>query len=130
MDKPPAEGQSISGSDPAPEGTSSIGEMARTYKVSQRTLRFYEHRGLLAPRRDGTTRLYGPGDRLRLEAILRGKRLGFTLTEITRIVDRPGPSALERERIALQIAHFERQRDELTAAISDLRGMLATVDGA
>src|SRR5664279_959196 len=55
-----------------------IGEMARTYGVTLRALRFYEDRGLLKPLRDGTTRYYDAKARARLELILKGKTLGFT----------------------------------------------------
>ncbi|MEJ0024127.1 MAG: MerR family transcriptional regulator [Alphaproteobacteria bacterium] len=47
-----------------------------------RALRFYEDKGLLAPRREGMNRIYGGRERARLQLILRGKRLGFPLNEI------------------------------------------------
>ena len=47
-------------------GEATIGEMAAEFGVSLRTLRFYEDRRLLRPRREGNTRLYGATDRLRL----------------------------------------------------------------
>lgn len=110
---------------PVPDGLFSIGDMAKAYNVSQRTLRFYEDRGLLAPRRDGSSRLYGAGERRKLELVLRGKRLGFTLAEITGFVSGAGavPSALALgpEQIALQIAHLERQRAGLETALAELR---------
>ena len=59
-----------------------IGDLAREFGVTLRTLRFYEDRGLLSPRRDGTARIYDLRDRDRLSVILKGKQLGFTLTEI------------------------------------------------
>src|SRR4051794_17199599 len=59
-----------------------IGDLAREFSVTLRTLRFYEDRGLLSPRRDGTARIYDARDRERLSVILKGKQLGFTLTEI------------------------------------------------
>ncbi|MGI3900296.1 MAG: MerR family transcriptional regulator [Janthinobacterium lividum] len=103
----------------------SIGDMARAFNVSQRTLRFYEDRGLLNPRREGSIRLYSAGERRRLETILRAKRLGFTLTEIIGFVKTTvsdGPAlALDDEQIAQQIAHLERQRERLDAAIAELR---------
>jgi DNA-binding transcriptional MerR regulator len=112
-----------------------IGDLARIYGVSLRTLRFYEDKGLLRPRRQGTTRLYGAGDRVRLELILKGKRLGFTLAEIDELIasrTKPGTDArteedadltvsLGHEQILAQIAHLERQRRELDEAIDELR---------
>ena len=62
----------------------SIAELAREFAVTARTIRFYEDEGLIKPRRQGLQRLYSVGDRARLGWILRGKRLGFTLTEIGR----------------------------------------------
>ncbi|WP_237481905.1 MerR family transcriptional regulator [Lichenibacterium dinghuense] len=120
-----ADGVSLSGPAHASEGLYSIGDMARAFNVSQRTLRFYEDRGLLSPRRDGSSRLYGAGERRKLEMILRGKRLGFTLAEIISFVAEKGAGegtlALDRDQIDQQIAHLQRQRDNLDAAIAELR---------
>ena len=44
-----------------------IGEMSRLFQVSMRTIRFYEDRGLIAPRREGHSRIYGDADRARME---------------------------------------------------------------
>jgi len=63
-----------------------IGQMSRLYGVSLRTLRFYEDRGLMAPRREGGARYYRRGERVRMEMILRGKKLGFTLPEIADLI--------------------------------------------
>ena len=112
------------------EGLLSIGDMARAFNVSQRTLRFYEDRGLLNPRRDGSSRLYGAQERRKLELILRGKRLGFTLTEIIGFVAENGSSgalALDGEQIALQISHLERQRESLDLAIAELKATQANL---
>jgi DNA-binding transcriptional MerR regulator len=59
-----------------------IGELAEELKVTTRTIRFYEAKGLIAPARRGVARSYGRRDRARLMLILRGKNLGFTLEEI------------------------------------------------
>ena len=67
--------------------TWSIAELADEFGVTHRTIRFYEDRGLLAPERQGTRRVYRARDRVRLALVLRGKRLGFDLAEIARIVD-------------------------------------------
>ncbi|MFD2032249.1 MerR family transcriptional regulator [Ancylobacter dichloromethanicus] len=73
----------------APSGESdffTIGDLAREFGVTLRALRFYEDKGLLAPRREGLTRLYSPAERSRLAIILKGKKLGFTLAEIKAMV--------------------------------------------
>ena len=109
------------------DGRTTIGEMARAFSVSLRTLRFYEDRGLLVPRREGTTRYYANRDKARLELILHGKQLGFTLTEIREMLaasDKKAPPkqlALKPEQILAQIAHLEQQKSEIDGAIVQLR---------
>ena len=66
--------------------TRTIAEMAAVFGVSHRSLRFYEERSLLRPRRKGTVRLFTDMDAVRLQLILKGKKLGFTLEEIGRLI--------------------------------------------
>ena len=65
----------------------SISELAREFGVTTRTIRHYEDIGLLAPQRNGQTRVYSPADRTKLKLILRGKRLGFSLAEIRELFE-------------------------------------------
>jgi DNA-binding transcriptional MerR regulator len=107
-------------------GESTIGEMAAHFGVSLRTLRFYEDRKLLRPRREGNSRIYGQGDRMRLQMIIKGKQLGFTLTEIAELIGAQDQTEdfeqkLQPAQIVTQIDHLERQRREIDAAISRLR---------
>ena len=67
-----------------------ISQMSRLFGVSLRTLRFYEDRGLIKPRREGNARYYRATDRIRMEMILKGKKLGFTLTEIQDLIGGKG----------------------------------------
>ena len=67
-----------------------ITELAREFEITPRAIRFYENQGLLAPAREGTNgmrRVYSARDRTRLKLTLRGKRLGFTLQEVSRLLD-------------------------------------------
>ena len=105
-----------------------ISEMSRLYGVSLRTLRFYEDRGLIKPRREGNARYYRAADRVRMEMILRGKKLGFTLTEINDLIGGKGANEtpdleeqLQPQQIVNQIGHLERQREEIDSAIERLR---------
>lgn len=105
-----------------------IGQMSRLYGVSLRTLRFYEDRGLICPRREGSARYYRGSERARMDMILRGKKLGFTLAEITELIGGRGASdasdledRLEPQQIASQIVHLERQRQDIEAAIARLK---------
>ena len=67
-----------------------IGEVAERTGVTQRTLRFYEERGLLKPptRMDGGFRLYSEDDVARLEHIKQLQSLlGLTLADIKEMVE-------------------------------------------
>ena len=66
--------------DTGAQASYSISELSREFEVTTRTIRFYEDEGLLRPERVGRQRVYSPGDRVRLKLILRGKRLGFSIT--------------------------------------------------
>lgn len=106
-----------------------IREMAREFQLSIRALRFYEDRGLLHPRRDGSVRRYDARDRLHLRMILKGKRLGFTLSEIRDILAGPGATmgqadletGLSLEQLVDQITYLEHQRVQIDEAIATLR---------
>ena len=105
-----------------------ISQMSRLFAVSLRTLRFYEDRGLIKPRREGNARYYRASDRIRMEMILKGKRLGFTLTEIQDLIGGKGSTEtadledqLNPQQIVTQISHLERQRGEIDGAIERLR---------
>jgi DNA-binding transcriptional MerR regulator len=105
-----------------------ISQMSRLFGVSLRTLRFYEDRGLIKPRREGNARFYRGADRVRMEMILKGKKLGFTLTEIQDLIEGKGATEtpdledqLNAQQIVTQIGHLERQRGEIDSAIERLR---------
>jgi DNA-binding transcriptional MerR regulator len=108
--------------------TYTIGDLAREFGVTLRTLRFYEDRGLLSPRREGLARIYDAQDRSRLAVILKGKRLGFTLTEIRAMLaeeEQADQSAanlkLSLSQIEDQITHLEQQKLEIEEALVELR---------
>jgi DNA-binding transcriptional MerR regulator len=105
-----------------------ISQMSRVFGVSLRTLRFYEDRGLIKPRREGNARYYRGSDRIRMEMILKGKKLGFTLTEIQDLIGGKGATEmtdledqLNPQQVVTQISHLERQRNEIEGAIERLR---------
>ena len=117
--------------------TMTIREMCDTYDVTPRTLRFYEAKELLSPIRQGTKRLFTKRDRARLKLILRGKRFGFSLEEIRQLLELYdlGDSQATQIRATREIAekHLNgmiAQRDELNAAIDDLREQLTWADRA
>ena len=67
--------------------TFTITDLAKEYQITTRAIRFYEDQGLLTPARSGLNRVYSKRDRVRLELILRSKRLGFSLVEIKELFD-------------------------------------------
>jgi DNA-binding transcriptional MerR regulator len=107
------------------EATFSIGEIAGEFGVSQRTLRFYEDRGFIAPGRNGAVRFYRQADRDRIAIILRAKRLGFTLREIGDMLESANRDLrslnLSRSQCTAQINFLERQKRAIEAALVELR---------
>lgn len=78
------------GTDPADareRETFGIQDAATALGVTMRTLRFYEDKGLISPQRAGTMRIYSRREIGRMQLILRGKRLGFTIREIKEFLD-------------------------------------------
>ncbi len=112
-----------------------ITELSREFDVTTRTIRFYEDEGLLAPDRRGQARIYGPRDRVRLRLILRGKRLGFSLSEIKEILDlydrEPGEAGQLRHflaKIAERRAQLRQQREDIDVTLAELATVEARCD--
>ncbi|HEY0692902.1 MAG TPA: MerR family DNA-binding transcriptional regulator [Kribbella sp.] len=107
--------------------TWSIAELAAAYGVTLRTIRFYEDKGLLTPERRGTARVYHPRDKVRLGLILRGKRLGFSLDEISTIVDmydaepgEEGQLVYLLDQIGSRRAELEQRRRDIDETLREL----------
>lgn len=106
-----------------------IAEVCELYKVSPRALRFYETKGLLAPRRINGTRVYNKVDRARLMRILRAKSLGSPLSEIKHYLDMYGQHGEGRiqqltyviEKTDAAIAELEAKRAQIEASLAELR---------
>jgi DNA-binding transcriptional MerR regulator len=112
----------------APIRTWTIAQLAREFDVTPRTIRFYEDGGLIAPARQGTSRIYSAGDRARLSWILRGKRLGFSLGEIRELLDlyHADRSGVQQMRGVLRksrehIAELEKRLRDLRTQIGEFR---------
>ncbi len=67
---------------PSEQVTYSISELAKEFALTTRAIRFYEGEGLLSPQRAGQRRVYAERERVRIKLILRGKRLGLSLSDI------------------------------------------------
>jgi DNA-binding transcriptional MerR regulator len=110
-----------------PERAFTIRQLCVEFKVTPRALRFYEDKGLLAPARDGMNRVYHNRDRARLQLILRGKRVGFSLSEIREILelyDEKDGGAVQMARslkkFRERIVELHNQRDDIDGAIKTL----------
>lgn len=113
-----------------PRETFKIGDLARQFDTTLRTLRFYEDRGLLNPRRQGTTRLYTRRDRMRLRLILLGKALGFSLTEAKQIIDSYDQPDGTRKQLEMALKRFEEQREILLEQQREIERSLEVMDVA
>ena len=104
-----------------------IRDLTKEFAVSARTLRFYEEKGLLAPRRKGEQRLYSRRDRARLRYVLMGKRVGFSLEDVREMLDLYDLGDGRRTQLQVALAKFqqratqlEEQRGEIDRAIAEL----------
>ncbi|AZV23561.1 MULTISPECIES: MerR family DNA-binding transcriptional regulator [unclassified Mesorhizobium] len=111
-----------------------IGEMAKKYGVTLRTLRFYEDKGLLNPQRDGSTRLYTRRDKARLKLILLGRKVGFSLRDVKQMMDLYDPTGSNTKQLKLaldksekQLARLQKQRALIDDAINELSGSMSAV---
>lgn len=105
-----------------------IGDLAKEFDVTLRTLRFYEDRGLISPRRSGATRLYSIDDRQRLKLILLAKRFGFTLIDIQEILHAHDENDASQNNFVQivnkfkgQVSVLEKQSQELEKAKEELK---------
>jgi len=113
------------------------GELAEEFGTTARALRFYESKGLLEPRRAGTRRVYDYRDRARLQLILRGKNLGFSLAQIKEYLALYDADPAHHEQIhrlralvSERIADLERRHRSLKTALAELRAIAAQVEAA
>jgi len=110
-----------------------IAELSREFGISTRAIRFYEAKGLLAPERVGATRVFRRRDRARLILILRGKRLGFSLRDISDYLslydaDRGQQVHLLTAKVDERLASLEAQLLDLQTTIAELREIKKLAD--
>ena len=117
------------------EPTWTISELAQEFAVTPRTLRFYEDQGIVSPARDGRNRVYTARDRTRLKLALRGKRLGFQLSEILSLIDMydgPGGTAAQlRHYMGVLEKHrhvLEQQRKDIDETLQEIQRQQADCD--
>ena len=108
--------------------TWTIAQIAGEFDVTHRTVRHYEELGLISPERRGTQRVYRRRERTRLNLILRGKRLGFPLEEIRKIVDMYDDQPGEAGQLTYLLDQIGERRLELERRRKDIEDSLAELD--
>ena len=114
---------------PAAERTYSISDLAHEFALTTRAIRFYEDQRMIAPERRGTARIYRERERVRLKLILRGKRLGFSLSEIRDLLDLYEVARNERAQLAKFVDMLGERRARLLQQKEDIDAVLAEIDG-
>jgi DNA-binding transcriptional MerR regulator len=107
-----------------------VTELARELGMTPRAVRFYEDKGLITPQRAGTTRVYSNRDRARMILILRGKRLGFSLSAIKEYLDLYDADVSQHAQLRVLLAGVAKRREQLLAqrqAIDEALAELADI---
>ena len=110
---------------PAESELYGITELAQEFGISLRTIRFYEDKGLLAPRRINGGRAYTRRDRVRLGLILRGKAVGMSLAEIEHILSLYGDHGEgHTQQLEYLVGRIDAARAELDTRRRHIEAML------
>jgi len=111
--------------------TFTISQLSKEFAITTRSIRFYEDQGLLTPERDGQKRIYTSHDRTWLKLILRGKRLGLTLAEISQILDLYDSSAANNDQQLLAlIEKIKTRQAALKQQMEDIKALQDELDAA
>lgn len=120
---------------PEPENRDlfAIADLSKEFGISTRAIRFYEAKGLLSPERVGATRVFRRRDRARLILILRGKRLGFSLRDISDYLSLYDANRSQQVHLLIgkveeRLASLEGQLDDLQTTIAELREIKKLAD--
>ena len=106
----------------------SISDLAQEFNLTTRAIRFYEDEGLLQPGRSGRRRVYSARDRVRLKLILRGKRLGFSLSDVRDIIEMYDLDAGETGQLRYFLDQIRERREALEQQRSDIDLTLRELD--
>ena len=109
--------------------TFSISELAKEFDVTSRTIRHYEDLNLLSPARKGTQRIFNSRDHVRLSLILRGRRIGFSLNEISEIINMYDLPEGKKRQSSFLLSKVEERRQILISRQEDIKNMILELDG-
>jgi DNA-binding transcriptional MerR regulator len=105
-----------------------VTELAKELGMTPRAVRFYEDKGLITPQRASTTRVYSARDRARMILILRGKRLGFSLSAIKEYLDLYDADVTQHAQLRGLLAAVARRREQLLEQREAIDEALAELD--
>jgi len=108
----------------AAQDTYSIGDIAKEFDITTRSIRFYEDQGLVTPTRKGQTRIYNQRDRVRIKLILRGKRLGFSLAETGRLFDLYDADRSSASQLETIMKLISQKKNDLNQQLEDINAVL------
>ena len=107
----------------------SIGDLAKEFDITTRSIRFYEDQGLIYPSRKGQTRIYNQRDRVRLKLILRGKRLGFSLAETGRLFELYDADKSSATQLNTMMGLIAQKKEDLNQQLEDIQAVLMELNG-
>lgn len=108
--------------------TFSIGELAKSFDITPRSIRFYEEQGLLCPERSGQTRVYHKKDKVRLKLILRGKRLGFSLAETKTLFNLYDSHQNSQAQLEAMLRMTDEKRQIMHQQLDDIQMLMNELD--
>ena len=108
--------------------TYTIGELAKFFDVTPRSIRFYEEQDLLTPERIGQSRVYHTKDKVRLKLILRGKRLGFSLAEVKNLFELYDSNPNSAAQLEAMLQMTEHKRALLRQQLDDIQMLMNELD--
>jgi DNA-binding transcriptional MerR regulator len=106
----------------------SIGELAKEFDITNRSIRFYEDQGLILPTRKGQTRIYNQRDKVRLKLILRGKRLGFSLAETGRLFELYDADKSSATQLETFMQLILQKKEDLKQQLDDIHAVMFELD--
>ncbi|QSX32759.1 MerR family DNA-binding transcriptional regulator [Shewanella avicenniae] len=115
---------------PSPSTSFSISDLSKEFDITTRSIRFYEDQGLLKPKRRGQTRIYSMKDRVRLKLILRGKRLGFSLSETRTLFELYDAEKGSTSQLNTMLKLIEDKKTALQQQMDDIKIVLMELSSA
>lgn len=102
------------------ETSFTIHDLVVEFATTARTLRFYEEKGLLSPRRNGQERIYSRRDRARLKLVVMGKSVGFSLEEVRDMLDLYDLGDGQATQLRVALGRFDQKLRELETRRRDV----------